>query len=186
MFRTKRLAFAATLVAAGIASGTTAFAYDNHTPASKEARMVRQIRHELIMQPFYGVFDDLSFRVEGNTVTLFGAVVRPSMKNSSEQVVKDVEGVDRVINQIEVLPTSPQDDRIRMAVFRAIYGHPAMTRYAIQAIPPVHIIVKNGNVKLVGMVGTEQDRTIANIQARAVPGTFQVDNQIQVEGSSKK
>lgn len=176
---------AAVTVAAGltVAAGA-AYAYDNHTPASKEARMVRQIRHELIMQPFYGVFDDLSFRVEGGTVTLFGSVVRPTLKSTSEGVVKDVEGVDRVVNEIEVLPPSTQDDRIRMAVFRAIYGHSQMTRYAIQAIPPVHIIVKNGNIKLVGMVANESDRAVANMQARMVPGTFTVDNQIRVEGSS--
>lgn len=184
MLNVQRIALAAGVVAS-LTAASAAYAYDNHTPASKEARMVRQIRHELVMQPFYGVFDDLSFRIDGGTVTLFGSVVRPTMKTSSENVVKDVEGVERVVNEIEVLPTSPQDDRIRMAVFRAIYGHSQMTRYAIQAIPPVHIIVKNGNIKLVGVVANESDRTIANMQARQVPGTFNVDNQIRVEGSSK-
>src|SRR5258708_27240649 len=91
-----------------------------------EARIAREVRHQLLMLPYYGVFDDLAFRVEGNTVILMGAVTRPILKSDAEAVVKQVEGVDKVVNQIEVLPPSPMDDRIRLAEYRAIYGDPAL------------------------------------------------------------
>ena len=156
-------------------------AADDRTGTKKESRLVRQVRHELVMLPYYGVFDDLAYRVDGDTVTLFGSVTRPTLKSSAEQVVKDVEGVSRVVNEIEVLPNSPNDDRIRLATYRSIYGHTALNRYSLQAVPPIHIIVKNGNVKLVGVVAVESDRTIANMQARSVSGSFSVDNQLSVE-----
>lgn len=148
-------------------------------------RMAKQVRHELVMLPYYGVFDELAYRVDGGTVTLFGAVTRPTLKSSAEQVVKDVEGVERVVNEIEVLPVSPNDDRIRLAAYRAIYGHNALNRYALQAVPPIHIIVKNGALKLSGVVANEGDRNIANMQARGVRGAFSVDNQLVVEGAAK-
>jgi hyperosmotically inducible protein len=148
----------------------------------KEPKIVRQIRHELVMLPYYGVFDDLAYRVDGSTVTLFGSVTRPTLKKDAENAVKDVEGVDRVVNEIEVLPVSPNDDRIRLATYRAIYGHSALNRYALQAVPPIHIIVKNGNVKLTGVVATEADRNIANVQARSVSGSFSVENKLTIEG----
>jgi hyperosmotically inducible protein len=142
----------------------------------------REVRHELVMLPYYGVFDNLTFQVNGSTVTLGGQVSRPTLKSSAENVVKDIEGVDKVVNNIEVLPTSPNDDRIRLAVFRAIYGHTALNRYALQAVPPIHIIVKNGNVTLEGIVANEADKNIANIQARGVQGVFEVTNNLRVEG----
>ena len=115
-----------------------------------ETRLVREVRHQLVMLPYYGVFDDLSFRVDPDgTVTLMGAVTRPTLKSDAENVVKHIEGVTKVVNQIEVLPLSPEDDRIRMAEYRTIYGDPTLaTRYGYHAIPPVHIIVKNGHVTL--------------------------------------
>ncbi len=166
------------LAALTAAPGTAA---DDRTGAKKESRLVRQVRHELVMLPYYGVFDDLSYRVDGDTVTLFGSVTRPTLKSSAEQVVKDIEGVSRVANEIEVLPNSPNDDRIRLATYRSIYGHTALNRYSLQAVPPIHIIVKNGNVKLIGVVAVESDRTIANMQARLVSGSFSVDNKLSVE-----
>jgi hyperosmotically inducible periplasmic protein len=169
-----------------MASGLVAQAADHNDPKKKGSKLVREVRHELVMLPYYGVFDDLSFRVDGGTVTLFGAVTRPTLKSSAENVVKDIEGVERVVNQIEVLPTSPADDRIRLATYRAIYGHNALNRYALQAVPPIHIIVKNGNITLTGVVANESDRTIANMQARSVPGTFEVSNKIVVEGQDKQ
>jgi hyperosmotically inducible protein len=167
-----------------MASGLIAQAAD--TDVKKGSKLVRQVRHELVMLPYYGVFDDLSYRVDGGTVTLFGAVTRPTLKSSAENVVKDIEGVERVVNQIEVLPTSPADDRIRLATYRAIYGHNALNRYALQAVPPIHIIVKNGNITLTGVVANESDRTIANMQARSVSGTFEVKNELVVEGQEKR
>lgn len=163
------------------AAAVTATAADHQADSKKDSRLVRQVRHELVMLPYYGVFDDLSYRVDSGTVTLFGSVTRPSLKSSAEQVVKDIEGVSRVINQIEVLPTSPNDDRIRLATYRAIYGHTALNRYSLQAVPPIHIIVKNGNITLVGVVAQESDKTIANMQARGVPGAFAVENKLGVE-----
>lgn len=144
-------------------------------------RFIREIRNELVTLPFYGVFDNLAFKVDGNTVTLLGQVVRPTLKTSAERVVKDVEGVERVINNIEVLPVSPNDDRIRLAVYQAIFSQPALQRYSLQAVPPIHIIVKNGNVTLEGVVANEGDRNIANITARQVPGVFNVTNNLRTD-----
>ena len=141
----------------------------------------REVRHELVMLPYYGVFDNLAFQVEGSMVTLMGQVTRPTLKSSAENVVEDIEGVEKVVNNIEVLPLSPNDDQIRLATYRAIYGHSALNRYALQAVPPIHIIVKNGNVTLEGVVATEMDKNIANIQARSVPGVFSVTNNLRVE-----
>ncbi len=144
-------------------------------------RVVREVRHELVMLPHYGVFDNLSYKVDGNTVTLMGQVSRPTLKSDSERVVQKIEGVEKVVNQIEVLPVSPNDDQIRMAVFRAIYGHASLNRYGFQAVPPIHIIVKNGNVTLEGVVANEGDKNIANIQANGVPGVFSVTNNLKAE-----
>ncbi len=145
------------------------------------ARMERQIRHELVMLPYYGVFDNLSFRLEGNTVVLLGQVSRPTLKSAAENVVKEVEGVENVRNEIKVLPVSPNDDRIRLAAYRAIYGHSSLLRYATQAVPPIHIIVENGNLTLEGVVANEMDKRIAYTQARGVSGVFSVTNNLRVE-----
>jgi len=152
--------------------------------AMDEGRIAKQVRHELLMLPWYGVFDDLKFKVEGGTVTLLGAVTRPTLKSDAENVVKSIEGVERVINQIEVLPLSPMDDKIRIAEFRAIYADPALsTRYGHRSLPPVHINVKNGHVTLEGVVANEADKNLIGIRANSVPGVFSVTNNLQVEGS---
>jgi len=127
------------------------------------------------------VFDNLAYRVDGGTVTLIGQVTRPTLKSDAENVVKRIEGVERVKNEIEVLPPSPNDERIRRAVFRAIYSDPTMDRYAIQAVPPIHILVKNGNLALEGVVATEADKNIAGLRANGVPGVFSVANNLRVE-----
>jgi hyperosmotically inducible periplasmic protein len=150
---------------------------------SAQERLIREVRHELVMLPYYGVFDNLAYRVNGNTVELYGQVTRPTLKSDAEGVVKKIEGVDRVVNNIEVLPLSPNDDRLRLALFRAIYGHTALNRYAIQAVPPIHIIVTNGNVTLEGVVATQMDKQIAEMQAKSVPGVFSVTNNLKVESS---
>ena len=146
--------------------------------------IAKEVRHELVTLPWYSVFDNLAFRVDPDgTVTLMGQVVRPTLKDDAERVVKKIPGVTRVINQIEVLPVSPNDDHIRMAEFRAIYGDPALSRYALGAVPPIHIIVKNGHVDLVGVVATQMDKQIAGIRANSVPGVFSVSNDLVVEES---
>lgn len=144
-------------------------------------RLVKQIRHELVMLPYYGVFDNFSFKVDRGQVTLLGQVATPTLKTAAERVVKAIEGVETVDNQIEVFPLSPNDDRIRMAVYRAVYSQPALQRYGLQAVPPIHILVKNGNVMLEGVVANEGDKNIANIQARGVSGVFNVVNHLHTD-----
>jgi hyperosmotically inducible protein len=141
--------------------------------------LVREVHHELVMLPYYGVFDNLAYKVEGNTVTLLGQVTRPTLKSDAEAAVKTIEGVESVNNQIEVLPPSPTDDNIRLAEYRAIYGQAPLDRYALQAIPPIHIIVKNGHVTLTGVVANDMDKNTAVIRAKTVPGVFSVDDQLK-------
>ncbi len=150
---------------------------------ASDSRIAREVRHELVMLPYYGVFDDLAFNVEGSTVTLMGAVTRPTLKSDAENVTKKVEGVTRVVNNIKVLPLSPMDDQIRMAVYRSIYGDPSLSmRYGYRALPSIHIIVENGHVTLEGVVANQADKDLANIRANSVPNVFSVTNQLQVEG----
>jgi len=152
------------------------------TAARGRDRLIHEVRHELVMLPYYGVFDNLTYRVDENgTVVLMGQVSRPTLKSDAENVVKRIEGVEKVVNQIEVLPVSPNDDRLRLALYRTIYGHAALNRYALRAVPPIHIVVKNGNVTLEGVVANEGDRNIANIQANSVSGVFAVTNNLRLD-----
>jgi hyperosmotically inducible periplasmic protein len=147
-----------------------------------ENRIAREVRHRLVMLPYYGVFDDLAYQLEGGTVTLMGAVVRPVLKSDAENVVKKIEGVTQVINEIKVLPPSPMDDQTRRAVYRAIYGDPSLsTRYGFQAVPSIHIIVEGGRVTLEGVVANEMDKNVCNIRANGVPNVFSVTNNLHVE-----
>jgi hyperosmotically inducible protein len=151
-------------------------------PSSKgDQRIIREVRHELVMLPYYGVFDNLTYLVDGSKVTLSGQVTRPTLKSDAENVVKKIEGVESVDNQIEVLPVSPNDDRIRLATYRAIYSKAPLQRYQLGAVPPIHIIVKNGNVTLEGVVDTEGDKNLAGIAAKGVSGAFGVTNNLRVE-----
>jgi len=155
---------------------------DRIAPGAPDARIAKEVRHELVMQPRYGVFDNLAFRVEGSAVTLLGQVRIPVLKSDAENSVKRIEGVTSVVNEIQVLPPSPADDGIRRAEFRAIYGEPSLSRYAEQAVPPIHIIVSGGRVTLVGVVADKADKTLAGMRANQVPGVFSVTNQLEVEG----
>jgi hyperosmotically inducible protein len=148
-------------------------------------RVTREVRHELVMLPYYGVFDNLVYRVDGSTVRLYGQVTRPTLKNDAENVVKGIEGVTRVDNQIEVLPLSSMDDGIRIATYRTIFGKPGLDRYAMQAVPPIHIIVSNGKVTLEGLVANESDKSQAGIYANTVSGVFSVTNNLRVENERK-
>jgi hyperosmotically inducible protein len=167
----------AILIALAGVLGTTPAILSAQTP---EENLVRQVRHELAMLPYYTVFDQLVFSVEGNTVTLSGQVNRPTLRSDAENVVRRIEGVGEVVNTIEVLPLSPHDDRIRLAVLRAVYRQPALQKYALGANPSIHVIVRNGNVVLEGSVLSPADRSIAHIQANAVSGVFSVTNNIRV------
>jgi hyperosmotically inducible periplasmic protein len=150
---------------------------------ANENRLIQEVRHQLVTLPYYGVFDDLGFTVNGSTVTLVGEVTQPVLKDDAGRVVKRIEGVTNVVNNIEVLPLSPNDDNIRRALYRAIYGDPTLsTRYGFRALPSIHMIVKNGRVRLEGIVANEMDRNLVGIRANGVPGVFAVDNQLRVEG----
>ena len=142
-----------------------------------------RVRHELAMLPYYNVFDDLGFNVENGTVTLFGDVTNPVLKTDATRAVQRVEGVTQVVNKINVLPLSPMDWQIRRAEYRAIFGYGPMYRYAMGAMPSIHIIVSNGHVKLQGVVNNEGDKNIAGIRANSVFGVFSVQNDLQVAKS---
>ncbi len=171
------LLFAPLVIAAGQKHHDDAFVPG---PAS-ESQVVKEVRHQLVMLPYYTIFDDLGFRVDGGTVTLEGAVTNPVLKSDAQNVVKNVEGVSQVVNNIKVLPLSPMDWQIRRAEFRVIYGDPQIgDRYGHQALPPVHIIVENGHVTLEGVVANQADKNLIGIRANSVPNVFSVQNDLQV------
>jgi hyperosmotically inducible protein len=152
-------------------------------PVSDKAvlRIQKEVRHELIMLPYLDVFDNLAFKVDGYNVTLYGSVTRPSLKSDAEKVVKGIEGVEKVDNQIEVLPTSPMDDRLRLRLYRAIYGYPSLERYAMPVNKPIRIIVSGGHVKLEGVVDSTSDKNVAGIRANGVSGIFSVENNLRTQ-----
>ena len=139
-----------------------------------------KVRHEIVMLPYLGVFDNVSFRVDNGVVTLFGQVTRPTLKSDAANVVKRLEGVSRVENKIEVLPLSGFDNSIRAREYRTIFGSGSLYRYAMGTNPSIRIIVKNGHVTLEGVVSSEGDRNLAGIRANGVPGVFSVSNQLRV------
>jgi osmotically-inducible protein OsmY len=156
-------------------------AQDRDQPSARsQERITREVRHELLMLPYFGVFDNIAYKVDGGTVTLLGQVVRPVTKSDAENSVKHIEGVDKVDNQIEVLPPSPIDDGLRRQLFRAIYGYPALEKYALGVQKPIRIIVKNGRVSLEGVVDNDTDKNLVGIRANGVPGIFAVTNNLQV------
>jgi hyperosmotically inducible protein len=172
------------LVIALLSIVTLGFAQDRDQPTAKsQERITRAVRHELLMLPYFGVFDNIAYKVNGYTVTLLGQVSRPSLKSDAENVVKHIEGVEKVDNQIEVLPTSPMDDRLRRRLYRAIYGYPPLEKYAMGVQKPIRIIVKNGHVTLEGVVDNEGDKNFAGMRANGVSGIFSVANNLQVVSS---
>jgi hyperosmotically inducible protein len=175
--RTLTLTLAATALLVPFASGATSTKQDL-TPLEDE------VRHELVMLPWLGVFDNLHFQVNGDHVILTGQVTRPTLRSSAENVVRRIEGVEKITNNIEVLPLSPFDDRIRIAAYRSIYGYGALNRYALGTQPSIRIIVKNGNITLQGVVANEMDSNLAYMRARSVPGSFSVTNELKVENAT--
>jgi BON domain len=167
----------ALITSVAVTSGVAA----NPNNAATDANTIRKIRKELVTLPFYGVFDNLAFRYEEGVVTLYGQVARPTLKKAAARVVERVAGVDQVVNRIEVLPLSNFDDRIRVAAYRAIYRQPGLDRLSLQAVPPIHIIVKNGNVTLEGVAPNKGDATRAFIAANGVSGVFSVKNNLRIE-----
>jgi osmotically-inducible protein OsmY len=158
-----------------------------NSPASRNTRQMdrikQEVRHELVTLPYYNVFDWLQGEVKPDgTVILGGEVTRPTTKDDAEARVKSIESVSRVVNNIEVLPLSPMDDQVRVAVYRAVFRFDSpLFRYGTQSVPPIHIIVKNGHVTLKGIVANEGDSQLAAIAANGVPGVFEVKNELQIE-----
>ena len=160
---------------------TLGLAQDRDQPSAKsQERITREVRHELLMLPYFGVFDYLAYKVDGSTVTLLGQVVRPSLKSDAENAVKRIEGVEKVDNQVEVLPPSPMDDSSRLRLYHKIYGYPALEKYALGVQKPIRIIVKSGRVTLEGVVDNETDKNLAGLRANSVSGIFSVTNNLQV------
>ena len=151
--------------------------------ADSLTRLEQEVRHELVMLPWFGVFDNLQFKVDGDHVTLSGQVTRPTLRSSAENVVKRIEGVERITNNIEVLPLSRFDDDIRIAAYRSIYGFGPLNRYALGAQPPIRIIVKNGAITLEGVVANEADANLAYMRARQAPLAFEVTSNLRVENA---
>jgi len=155
------------------------------SPESQD-KLVREVRHELVMLPYYNVFDNLTFGIEGRTVTLNGQVVQAVTKSGAENAVKQIEGVEKVINNIEVLPPSNSDNRIRRQVYNSIYSYGPLFKYGNMSVPPIHIIVRNGRITLEGVVDSEADKNYAGVRANQVPGTFQVTNNLRVIPSNNE
>lgn len=164
------------LVTLGLAQDTQR----DQPSAKSQERIVKEVRHELLMLPYFGVFDYIAFKVDGYTVTLLGSVVKPVTKSDAENSIKRIEGVEKVDNQIEVLPPSSMDDRLRQRLFRAIYQYPALQKYELGVQKPIRIIVKSGRVTLEGVVDSEGDKNMVGIRANTVSGVFSVTNNLQV------
>ncbi|MGD1156459.1 MAG: BON domain-containing protein [Terriglobia bacterium] len=176
--RTKLLVLAI-LVAMSVFSAPA----QKEVPARAVERIQKEVRHEILMLPYFDVFDNITYTVSGYDVTLMGQVTQPTLKRDVENVVKQIEGVEKVVNQIEVLPASPMDDGLRLRLYRAIYGSPGLEKYAMPVIKPIRIIVKNGHVTLEGVVDSESDKNLANLRANGVSGVFSVTNNLVVAES---
>jgi len=198
----------AVLVSAMMALWSTGVA----TQTDRANATLEQIRKDLLKLPYYGVFDYLAFSYDKGMVTLGGYAYRPTLKQDAERAVKRVSGVDQVTNKIEVLPVSPNDDEIRWAAYYKIYGDPFLAKYApgggalwghrhafgggfhpfdVGPFPgmepagdyPIHLIVKNGKIMLLGVVDNDADKKVAELKAKEVPGTFGVENLLMVDRS---
>jgi len=185
--RTEICSLLAICVLAPRAMPATYFRNQQRDERKMQENLTKEVRHQLLLLPYYSVFDNLLFKVDADKVTLLGQVVRPTLKSDAEAAVKSIEGVASVDNQIEVLPVSPMDDQVRRAVYRAIYSDPGLSKYGWSALPSIHIVVKNGNVTLEGVVDSESDRNLANLRASGVPNVFSVTNNLRAGlGDSKK
>ena len=149
-------------------------------------QLAKKVRHELVTLPYYGVFDNLAYSINGGTVTLYGQVVRPSTRSDAAGRVKRIAGVTRVVNNIEVLPLSGFDDSIRARTYRSIAQMGGLYRYLRGTNPSLHIVVDRGHVTLEGVVSGKGDRNLAYIAANRVPGVFSVTNNLRVEGAEPR
>ena len=169
------------------AAAALAFAQTRAQPeriAHYEEWLTEQVLNVLVLLPWYSVFDHLAFEVDGSEVTLLGKVTQPSTKSDAEKAIRSMEGVTNVINKIDVLPASPMDDQIRRAEFGAIYSEARLEKYAVGAVPPIHIVVEGGQVTLEGVVNSQADKDAAGIRAKTVPNVFSVTNNLRVQAES--
>lgn len=173
----------AVAVLAGLLSAAPALLQANVRTPKPPENLASEVRHELVMLPYYGVFDNLAYQVDGHDVTLYGQVTRPTLKADAGRVVKRIPGVETVVNRIEVLPLSPMDDRVRLGALRAIYRQSSLSRYALSPQAPIRIIVRNGNLTLEGVVDSAFDRNLAGIEANQVFGAFSVTNNLRIAKS---
>jgi hyperosmotically inducible protein len=176
-----RLLFPALLVL--MLSGTGFAQAPRRGTAHFEQWLSQEVNHRLVMLPWYSVFDNLQYEVKGSEVTLKGQVLLDRTKTDAESRVKGIEGVTKVTNHIELLPASPNDDRIRRAEYRAIFSAEPLQKYSFGSVQPVHIVVKNGHVTLEGAVLNEGDKNLVGIRANTVPGVFSVTNNLRIENS---
>jgi hyperosmotically inducible protein len=168
-------------LAAVLCVGTAGSVWAQGDSQRMQDRISREVRHELVMLPELSIFDNLQYKITGGKVVLMGQVRNAVLKDSAEKVVKKIEGVESVDNQIEILPPSPNDDRIRRQVARALFNDDRLSRYAMGSLPPIHIIVKNGHVALEGVVDSQADKDYATLKANGIPGIFSVENHLQVQ-----
>ena len=169
------------VICATLITSSVVLAQRSSEPSEKAVqRIQKEVRHELLMLPYLDVFDNIAYKVDGYNVTLVGQVTRPTLKSDAEHVVKGIEGVEKVDNQIEVLPPSSMDDRIRIRLYRAIYGYPSLQKYDLGVNKPIRIIVKSGHVSLEGVVDNDADKNVAGIRANSVSGIFSVNNNLRV------
>jgi hyperosmotically inducible periplasmic protein len=169
------------LVSVGISPASTGNTGDPTKNNKPVKNLTEKVRHELIMLSDFGVFDNLGFTItDANSVILTGQVVRPLLKADAETAVSRINGVSTVVNKIEVLPLSRTDDAIRERAYRAVYLRPDFEKYAIQATPPIRIIVKNGTITLQGVVNDSIDRTKAELAAKTIPGIFKVSDELRI------
>lgn len=178
------LAIAATLAIATSAA-VAAPAVISNDQGLDQQKIMKKVRKELVTLPYYGVFDNLAYKVEGSTVTLYGQVVRPSTRSDAEHRVSRIKGVERVVNEIEVLPVSSFDDSIRVRTYRTLFRAGGLYRYAMGANPALHIVVNRGHVTLEGVVSNEGDKNLAYVVARGVPGVFSVTNNLRTERGNR-
>src|SRR6266446_5425694 len=174
---------ALSLSIAVITSASVASTAKAQRETKSNQNLVREVRHQLLLLPYYSVFDNLLFKVGGDHVTLEGQVTRPTLKSDAEAAVKSIESVSGVTNNIEVLPLSPMDDQLRHALYRAVYGDTVLSKYGWSSMPSIHIIVKNGHVSLEGVVDSETDKNLAGVRANSVPNVFEVKNNLVVSSS---
>ena len=172
----------ALVMSAGVAGATT-----NSSAPQNDESLSNRVRHEIVMYPYYGIFDNLNYRVVNGNVELTGAVTQPWKKSDLGKSVQKIPGVASVTNEVEVLPLSPMDDRLRLQIARAIYRDPGLSRYAIQAVPPIHVIVDNGRVTLEGVVHNDMEKQVAGIRAATAGLSFgPIINHLRVENPPSK